>query len=184
MIARLFRRKPPAETPAARVLFVCMGNICRSPLAEGVLRQRLAAREAESGVRLPVHVDSAGTHGYHAGTAPDPRARTAAARRGIDISGQRARQVTAEDLVVFDLVLAMDSDNLAALRELAAPEYLDKPRLLLDFAPGREDTRNVPDPYYGGLAGFERVLDLVEEAMTGLLSEIDRLVQRPDSSGN
>jgi protein-tyrosine phosphatase len=176
VIARFFRRQPEPPAPAVRVLLVCMGNICRSPLAEGVLRARLAARAEGAGEALPVLVDSAGTHGYHAGTPPDPRAQAAAARRGIDISALRARQVTSEDLVAFDLVVAMDDDNLAALRGIAPPDHVDKPRLLLEFAADVAAGRNVPDPYYGGMTGFERVLDLVESAMDGLVAEVERLL--------
>jgi protein-tyrosine phosphatase len=175
VIARFFRRQPQPPAPTVRVLLVCMGNICRSPLAEGVLRARLAARVTPAGEPLPVLVDSAGTHGYHAGTPPDPRAQAAAARRGIDISTLRARQVTSEDLVAFDLVVAMDTDNLEALRGIAPPDHVDKPRLLLEFADVAAG-RNVPDPYYGGMTGFERVLDLVESAMDGLLAEVERLL--------
>lgn len=172
---RLLRRKArvPAATPSVRVLLVCMGNICRSPMAEGVLRQRVAERA----LALPVEIDSAGTHGYHPGAPPDPRAQAAALRRGVDISGQRARRVTPEDFARFDLVLAMDDDNLAALRELAAEEHHPKVRLLLEFA-ADAGRRSVPDPYYGGTLGFERVLDLVEEAMAGLLDELERLAAR------
>ncbi|MBL8225987.1 MAG: low molecular weight phosphotyrosine protein phosphatase [Chromatiales bacterium] len=171
-----FRRNrlPPARV---RVLMVCMGNICRSPMAEGMLRKYLAEREAARGEALPVHVDSAGTHGYHAGAAPDARAKAAAARRGIEIGGLKARQVTVEDFDVFDLVVAMDEDNLAALRDLADPDHHRKLRLLLDFAPLATPTRSVPDPYYGGMSGFERVLDLVEQAMAGLVDEIERLAE-------
>ena len=176
MITRFFRRQPEPPAPAVRVLLVCMGNICRSPLAEGVLRARIAARAAGDREPLPVLVDSAGTHGYHAGTPPAPRAQAAAARRGIDISALRARQVTSDDLVVFDLVVAMDDDNLEALRGIAPPGHADKPRLLLDFAADAVPARNVPDPYYGGMTGFERVLDLVESAMDGLLAEVERLL--------
>jgi protein-tyrosine phosphatase len=168
----LFRRKANAA-PVVRVLLVCMGNICRSPMAEGVLRHRLAGRD----LPLPVEVDSAGTHGYHRGAPPDPRAQAAAMRRGVDISALRARRVTPEDLVRFDLVIAMDDDNQAALLELAAEEHHAKVRRLLEFA-GEPGERNVPDPYYGGPLGFERVLDLVEEAMDGLLDEIGRLADR------
>ncbi|MBL8199362.1 MAG: low molecular weight phosphotyrosine protein phosphatase [Chromatiales bacterium] len=150
-----------------------MGNICRSPMAEGVLRQRLAGRE----LPLPVEIDSAGTHSYHRGAPPDPRAQAAALRRGVDISGQRARRVTPEDFFRFDLVVAMDDENHAALLELAAEEHHQKVRLLLEFA-GDASRRNVPDPYYGGTLGFERVLDLVEEAMTGLLDELESIGAR------
>lgn len=162
------KQPPPPEI--LRVLVVCMGNICRSPMAEGVLRQRLAARQ----LTLPVEVDSAGTHGYHEGAPPDPRAQAAALRRGVDISKLRARQVEAVDFIRFDLVLVMDEDNRSVLLETAAEEYQEKIRLLLEFAPERTP-RSVPDPYYGGSVGFERVLDMVEESMPGLLEEIERL---------
>lgn len=172
------KRLPPASL---RVLMVCMGNICRSPMAEGMLRKYLVEREAARGAPLPVYVDSAGTHGHHAGAAPDARARAAAARRGIEIGTLKARQVTVEDFDVFDLVLAMDEDNLAALRKLADPDHHPKLRLLLDFAPLATPMRSVPDPYYGGMSGFERVLDLVEQAMGGLIDEIER---RAESRGD
>lgn len=142
-------------------------------MAEGVLRQRLAERE----LPLPVEIDSAGTHGYHQGAPPDPRAQAAALRRGVDISGLRARRVTPEDFARFDLVLAMDDDNHAALLALAAEEHHPKVRLLLEFA-GDAGRRSVPDPYYGGMLGFERVLDLVEEAMAGLLDELEEMAAR------
>jgi protein-tyrosine phosphatase len=147
-----------------------MGNICRSPIAEGLLKSRLAALDPP----LPVDVDSAGTHSYHVGAEPDSRARATLERRGIDISKQRARRVVAEDFTRFDLILAMDNDNLTALKEVAAEEHHGRIRLLLDFASG--EGRNVPDPYYGGLAGFERVVDLVDEALPGLIAELERLV--------
>jgi protein-tyrosine phosphatase len=142
-------------------------------MAEGVLRQRVAERE----LPLPVEIDSAGTHGYHHGAPPDPRAQAAALRRGVDISALRARRVIPEDFARFDLVIAMDDDNHAALLELAAEEHHQKVRLLLEFAAdgGR---RSVPDPYYGGMLGFERVLDLVEEAMAGLLDELAKIAAR------
>lgn len=162
------KRQPPPET--LRVLVVCMGNICRSPMAEGVLRQRLAARQ----LALPVEVDSAGTHGYHEGASPDPRAQSAALRRGIDISKLRARPIEAVDFIRFDLLLAMDEENRAALLAAAAEEYHGKIRLLLEYSPERSP-RSIPDPYYGGSTGFERVLDMVEESMDGLLDELERL---------
>ena len=155
--------------PSARILFVCMGNICRSPTAEGVFRETLRTRAPE----LRVHVDSAGTHAYHIGEPPDRRACRAAARRGIDLSGQRARRVSAADFSAFDLVLAMDEDNLRILSGISPPEYRSRIRLFMEFAPeaGRD---NVPDPYYGGGTGFEYVLDLVEEASLGLLAYLKR----------
>jgi protein-tyrosine phosphatase len=169
-----FRRKKVAPG-TVRVLMVCMGNICRSPMAEGMLRKYLAERSAERGASLPVQVDSAGTHGYHQGAPPDARARAAAARRGVEIGSLRARQVTVEDVETFDLVIAMDEENLAYLRELADPDLHGKLRLLLEFAPAAAATPSVPDPYYGGMSGFERVLDLVEQAMAGLVDEVERL---------
>lgn len=159
--------KPPVL--ARRVLFVCMGNICRSPTAEGVFRKLLAERAPD----LAIEIDSAGTHGYHAGEQPDVRARRAAERRGVDLSALRARQVTGADFVRFELVLAMDRQNLEYLRENCPPEYHSRVRLMLEFAPqlGRDE---VPDPYYGGATGFEYVLDLVEEAGIGLIEHLKR----------
>jgi protein-tyrosine phosphatase len=144
-----------------------MGNICRSPTAEGAFRRVLHEQAPE----LSVHVDSAGTHAYHVGGAPDRRAQRAAERRGIDISQQTARQVRQEDFANFDLVLAMDELNVELLRESSPPEYYDRIKLFLDFAPhlGRS---NVPDPYYGGSNGFELVLDLIEDASVGLLEQL------------
>ncbi|MCK6371441.1 MAG: low molecular weight phosphotyrosine protein phosphatase [Gammaproteobacteria bacterium] len=150
-----------------RVLFVCMGNICRSPLAHGVVRQRLR----DAGLGDVVEIDSAGTHGYHEGSPPDERAQAAALRRGIDISDLRARAVASVDFEVFDLVLAMDDENLEFLRSVAPPRYHDKIRLFLEFAAG-DAGRIVPDPYYGGPIGFERVLDLVDEASVELLRRL------------
>ncbi|MBN1238641.1 MAG: low molecular weight phosphotyrosine protein phosphatase [Gammaproteobacteria bacterium] len=149
-----------------------MGNICRSPTAEGVFRKVWTERAPE----LSLHVDSAGTHAYHVGQPPDPRAQRAALRRGIDLSVQRARRVTVEDFERFDLVLAMDRLNVELLKELSAPEHHERIRLLLEFAPqiGRLE---VPDPYYGGSNGFEHVLDLVEEASIGLLEHLRRQVR-------
>lgn len=157
------------------VLFVCMGNICRSPTAEGVFRKVVAERAPP----FRVHIDSAGTHAYHVGNAPDPRAVRAAERRGIDLSGQRARRVTVEDFERFDLVLAMDEDNVEALLELCPAERRERVKLLLEFAP-RVGRRDVPDPYYGGSNGFEHVLDLVEEAAMGLLAHLERTAPRTD----
>ena len=148
------------------VLFVCMGNICRSPTAEGVFRHFAA----ESGAVAMLEIDSAGTHAYHVGEPPDRRAQAAAERRGIALDYIRARRVTVEDFVRFDYVIAMDNDNVARLRDLAEPEQHHKIRLFLEFAEASE--QEVPDPYYGGSAGFERVLDLVEDASRGLLETL------------
>ncbi len=150
-----------------RILFICMGNICRSPTAEGVFRRLLLERAPQ----LEVHIDSAGTHDYHVGKAPDARARAAALRRGIDISHLRARQVVVEDFERFDLILAMDDENLRELKRRADREYHQRIRLLMDFAPTAQ-RREVPDPYYGGEPGFEEVLDLLEEASVGLIEEM------------
>jgi protein-tyrosine phosphatase len=150
-----------------RILLVCMGNICRSPLAHGVIRHRLR----EEGLGVHVEVDSAGTHGYHAGAPPDERAQAAALRRGIDISDLRARSVVPEDYAAFDLILAMDDENLEFLQEAADESHHGKIHLFMEYAAGDEG-RIVPDPYYGGPIGFERVLDLVEEATEGLLARL------------
>lgn len=150
-----------------RVLFVCMGNICRSPTAEGVFRRLAAERIPE----LELEVDSAGTHGYHVGDPPDPRAIAAAARRGLDLSAIRARQVEQSDFGRFDLIIAMDRLNREILLDRSPQEYRSRVRLFLEFA-STVELEDVPDPYYGGPIGFERVLDLVEEASAGLLDEI------------
>lgn len=147
-----------------RILFVCMGNICRSPTAHGVFLKLLS----EEAPDLQVEVDSAGTHGYHVGGGPDARSAAAALRRGYDLSSLRARQVEVADFHQFDLVLAMDSSNHAHLMQLAPPEYHSRIRMFLEFSSGFEE-RDVPDPYYGGDRGFEHVLDLVEDASRGLL---------------
>ena len=155
------------EAADYRVLFVCMGNICRSPTAEGVFRGLLTAEAPE----LKVFVDSAGTHAYHAGEPPDPRACRAAERRGVDLMGLRARRVAEEDFTRFDLILAMDALNLATLEERCDPEYRERLKLFLDYSSQRKGD-DVPDPYYGGTRGFERVLDLVEEASSGLIAHL------------
>jgi protein-tyrosine phosphatase len=152
-----------------KVLFVCMGNICRSPIAEGVLR-RLASQRAPG---LDLEIDSAGTHDYHVGEPPDSRAIAAAARRGIDLRSLRARQVRGSDFAHFDLIVAMDRLNRDLLLERGPREYSGRIRLFMEFA-GRDAIEDVPDPYYGGPVGFERVLDLAEEAGAGLLDEILR----------
>ena len=150
-----------------RILFCCMGNICRSPTAEGVFRRVLA----EQAPHLQIEVDSAGTHDYHVGSPPDSRAIAAARRRGIDLSHLRARMVTAEDFANFDLILAMDEDNLRELRRRAPAACHERIRLMMEFAP-HAPFRYVPDPYYGGEQGFEQVLDLLEEAALGLVTHL------------
>lgn len=150
-----------------RVLFVCMGNICRSPTAEGVFRRQVR----EAGLDDVVLSDSAGTHDYHIGEAPDRRAREAARRRGYDLSALRARRVSVEDYARFDLVLAMDEHNLQLLKQQCPREHAHKLQLFLAFGQN-ENVREVPDPYYGGAQGFEHVLDLIEDAAQGLLRHI------------
>ena len=154
-----------------KILFVCMGNICRSPTAQGVFESLVAATE----LARRVQIDSAGTHAYHVGEQPDPRATQAAAKRGIALSRQRARRVEAADFARFDYVLAMDSSNLDDLLSICPEEHQGKVRLFLEFA-GPSVRDDVPDPYYGGPQGFERVLDLVEEGARALIEDIRRKV--------
>lgn len=149
-----------------RVLFVCLGNICRSPTAEAVFRAKLVDTE----LAMRVECDSAGTTGYHAGESPDRRAVEAARRRGYDMSHLRARQVRDEDFEEFDLILAMDRNNLADLCRRADKRVHHKLKLFLEYAAGPE--REVPDPYYGGRDGFDHVLDLVERASDGLIRHL------------
>ena len=141
-----------------------MGNICRSPTAEGVLRTKLEA----AGLADLVELDSAGTHDYHVGRAPDARSQRHALRRGYDLSALRARQVVVADFSRFDLVLAMDQANLSALRALHADAGADRLRLLMSFAT-QHNAEEVPDPYYGEGDGFERVLDYIEDACDGVI---------------
>ena len=141
-----------------------MGNICRSPTAEGVFRSRAAA----AGLTETLFIDSAGTHDHHVGEPPDPRSLEHAAKRGYDLSAQRARQVAAADFERFDYVLAMDRKNLSLLEAACPPEYRHKLGLFMQFAKNSDSTV-VPDPYYGGSTGFDRVLDYVEDASDGLI---------------
>lgn len=150
-----------------RVLFVCSGNICRSPSAEGVFRALIA----KQGLSGRIETDSAGTGDWHAGEPPDERSQEAALRRGIDLSGIRARQVVGEDFARFDVILAMDNGHLRHLMRMAPPTAKGRVRLFLDYAPGATG-RDVPDPYFGGGAGFDRVLDLIEAGCAGLLAEL------------
>ena len=150
-----------------RVLFVCLGNICRSPTAHGVFGKMLEQR----GLAGAIEVDSCGTGDWHAGSPPDRRATAEALRRGYDLSELRARQVQAADFTRFDYILAMDRMNLAELKILCPVDYAGRLALFLSFADGAEDDE-VPDPYYGGARGFGHVLDLVERASEGLLREI------------
>jgi len=155
-----------------RILFVCMGNICRSPTAEGVFRRLVQDRAPH----LPLEIDSAGTHDYHVGESPDARAVAAAARRGIDLRGLRARQVSDEDFERFDLIVAMDRLNHVTLLERAPTAAHERIRLFMEYA-GNPGIQDVPDPYYGGPLGFEQVLDLAEEAAAGLLEEVAKSLE-------
>jgi protein-tyrosine phosphatase len=148
------------------ILFVCMGNICRSPTAEGVFRKIVE----DAGLSEAIHIESAGTHAYHKGEPPDRRAQAAATSRGYVLDAIRARRVAEKDYARFEYIIAMDEGNLTILRERSAPESTSNLHLFLEFSDSREN--EVPDPYYGGTAGFERVLDLVEEASRGLLEHI------------
>jgi protein-tyrosine phosphatase len=149
------------------VLFVCMGNICRSPTAEGVFTKLVGER----GLTHRFRIDSAGTHAYHIGNPPDRRAQAAAAGRGIDLSRLRARQVGVADFESFDYILAMDQENYDDLNVLCPTGKADRVGLFLEYAP-QLGVQEVPDPYYGGAQGFERVLDLVETASLGFLNQV------------
>ncbi|WP_079435612.1 low molecular weight protein-tyrosine-phosphatase [Zoogloea sp. LCSB751] len=160
-----------------KILFVCTGNICRSPTAEGVARRWLAM----AGLGELVGVDSAGTQGYHVGEAPDPRSQSAALRRGYDLSRLRARKVEAKDFAEFDLLLAMDREHFQYLRDKAPEGARHKVRMFMSYArTSRRD--DVPDPYYGGATGFDAVLDMCEDAMQGLVEEILPEVNRRQQS--
>jgi protein-tyrosine phosphatase len=150
-----------------RIVFVCLGNICRSPTAEGVMAKLVA----EAGLDGRITIDSAGTGAYHIGELADPRTRKAAARRGIDLV-HRARQFTAADLECFDLVVAMDTQNLRHVRLLAGGRAAPRVVLLRSFDPIADGDAEVPDPWYGGEAGFEEVLDQCERACAGLLAHV------------
>ena len=149
-----------------KVLFICMGNICRSPTAEGVFRHKVEQENLES----QISIDSAGTHAYHVGNPPDGRAQDAALKRNINLSKQRARRVEVEDFTTFDYVIAMDQSNKEDLLSICPTDYEDRVHLFLDFANSEET--EVPDPYYGQGRGFEIVLNLVEDASEGLLKHI------------
>ncbi len=150
-----------------KVLFVCMGNICRSPTAEGVFGKLVH----EAGLSDVIEIDSAGTHAYHVGEPPDTRAQRHALARGVDLSLLRARRATSQDFEYFDYVLAMDEDNFQHLLQICPEQHQEKLQLFLDYAP-HLTYREVPDPYYGGAKGFDNVLDLAEHAATGLLEHI------------
>ncbi len=150
-----------------KVLFVCLGNICRSPSAEGVFRDMVA----QKGLSGQITTDSAGTGDWHVGNPPDPRAQKAALDRGVDISDLRARQVRAKDFIEFDYVLAMDRSNYAKLQQICPSGYEDRLYMFLSFYPDSSE-EEVPDPYFGGADGFDYVLDLIEKASEGLVEDI------------
>jgi protein-tyrosine phosphatase len=155
------------NTKKVSILFICMGNICRSPTAEAVFRHIVE----RAGLSEHIHIDSAGTHDYHIGAAPDGRTQQAALQRGYDMSALRGRQVEVGDFGHFDYVLAMDDANISILKRLRPRDAQSHLGLFLEFAE-KHDDREVPDPYYGGAQGFEHVLDLVEDAASGLLKHI------------
>jgi protein-tyrosine phosphatase len=152
-------------TKPTSILFVCMGNICRSPTAEGVFRHRAQL------AGIAARIDSAGTHAYHVGEKPDPRSTEFAARRGIDLSTQSARKVAASDFAEFDHILAMDKDNLALLMAACPPQHQHKLGLFMQHAT-QSKSDIVPDPYYGGPRGFDEVLDFIEDASDGLIAHL------------
>jgi low molecular weight protein-tyrosine phosphatase len=161
--------------PSIRVLMVCTGNICRSPTAEGVLRRKLA----DVGLADRVEVQSAGTVDYHAGSPPDHRAQLSALRRGYDLSRQRARELLPEDFARFDLLIGMDESHVERMVEICPGPLVDRIHLLMDFSPIRRKGLGVPDPYYGSPAGFERVLDLIEEACDALVQDLASRLPAP-----
>ncbi|MDX8518819.1 low molecular weight protein-tyrosine-phosphatase [Mesorhizobium dulcispinae] len=161
--------------PINSILFVCLGNICRSPLAEGVFRTVLAER----GMARDIVLDSAATGGWEAGSAPDPRSISVAIRHGIDISGQRARRIALEDFSRFDLILGMDRSNVRDLKALAPEAARERIHLFLEFASGH--ARDVPDPYYDGPEEFAAVYRMIREASEALAKRLDARVSAPTS---
>ncbi len=152
-----------------KVLFVCMGNICRSPTAEGVFKRLVE----QAGLSHIITTDSAGTHSYHVGGEPDSRAQEVALTKGYDLSDLRARKFVAEDFIEFDYLLAMDDENYAGMNSLKPADATGSLHLFLEFADNYNE-KEVPDPYYGGPKGFERVFDMVEDASKGLLEQIKK----------
>tara|TARA_B100000959_G_scaffold39947_2_gene39135 strand:+ start:4572 stop:5066 length:495 start_codon:yes stop_codon:yes gene_type:complete len=158
------------ETVMVKVLFICLGNICRSPTAEGVFRSIVK----DAGLSDEIKIDSVGTGSWHVGDPPDRRSQEAAARRGIDISHQRSRQISQDDIAEFDYLVVMDRSNIDNLDHLVPTNMMQKIYLFLEFAP-RLNHSDVPDPYYGGPTGFDVVLDLIEEASKELLAHIRKI---------
>ncbi len=168
--ARSIAKREKQQVSQIRVLFVCTGNICRSPTADGVLRQKLA----EAGLDGRVTVDSAGTIGFHSGAPPDPRAIRQAGLRGYDLSGLRARQIRRRDFEDFDLILCMDGGHRREMLELCPKGREDRIRLFMDYTPVADHPNEVPDPYYGDLADYDHALDLIEPAVAGLIEALKR----------
>lgn len=162
-----------------RILMVCTGNICRSPTAEGVLRHRVQA----AGLSQKVHIDSAGTKAWHTANPPDPRSVAHAGHRGYDLTLLRARRIDDGDFVAFDLILAMDNEHVSYLSQVCPPPHQHKIRRLMDYAPDA-GAAIVPDPYYGGAAGFEHVLDLVELACDGLVRDLQGRLSDADGAAH
>lgn len=152
-----------------KVLFVCMGNICRSPTAEGVFKGLVE----EAGLSHVIETDSAGTHSYHVGAEPDSRAQSVATSRGYDLSALRGRQFIADDYIKFDYLMAMDADNYSNMAKIKPDNATGSLHLFLEFA-SQHNEKEVPDPYYGGAKGFDRVFDMVEDASKGLLEHIKK----------
>jgi protein-tyrosine phosphatase len=163
------KKEPTSFAMTSKVLFVCMGNICRSPMAEGVFKHMIK----QAGLDDVVQVDSAGTHAFHVGEAPDKRAQTIAAKRGYDITTLTGRKVSDKDFEEYDYILAMDWENLALLQQQAPKASQHKLQLFMRFATEHESA-TIPDPYYGGPQGFETVLDYIEDASNGLLEVVRR----------
>lgn len=167
----IFNKKKTSKYPEPKkkvsVLFVCMGNICRSPTAHGVFRHLVE----QEGLSDYIYIDSAGTHAYHVEEPPDPRALSTASNRGINMSDLRARRAIEKDFEYFEYVIAMDNDNFSNLEKISPVDRVDRLMLFLEFAPG-VDEDEVPDPYYGGVKGFEHVFDMIEAASQGLLDDI------------
>ncbi|MEZ5758072.1 MAG: low molecular weight protein-tyrosine-phosphatase [Emcibacteraceae bacterium] len=157
-----------------KILFVCMGNICRSPTAEGVFRHLANKAGIEDGFTKEIYIDSAGTAGFHMAAPPDKRAQLTALKYGIDIGDLRARKLSPQDFADFTYILAMDSDNLAMMKKHCPPEHQDKLHLFMSFAENSPGITEIPDPYYGDIEDFDKAYDFIERASQGFLKHIKR----------